>query len=99
MCDGYILGGITKTHAPAKFIMLIKLFIVFLLLLIIGSLGSGIFYLLQDNGKSNRVVRALTVRISLSILAFLVLMGSYYFGLIEPNHPFGPPPHQAPAQK
>ncbi|HGG60674.1 MAG TPA: twin transmembrane helix small protein [Gammaproteobacteria bacterium] len=79
--------------------MFIKIFILFLLVLVIGSLGSAIFYLLQDNGKSNRVVRALTVRISLSIFAFLVLMGSYYFGLIEPNHPFQRIQHQAPPPK
>ena len=75
--------------------MLVKLFILFLLVLIIGSLVSGIYYLLQDNGKSNRVVRALTVRISLSVFAFLLLMGSYYFGLIEPNHPFEHPAQSA----
>ncbi len=73
--------------------MLIKIFVIFILLLILGSLGSAMLYLLKDNGKSNRVVHALTFRISLSIFAFLVLMASYYFGLIEPNHPFATLPH------
>ncbi len=70
--------------------MFIKLFVIFLLVLILGSLASGMVYLLKDNGKSTRVVRALTIRIGLSIFAFLVLMASAYFGLIEPNNPFPP---------
>ena len=72
--------------------MLIKLFVIFLLVLILGSLGSALVYLLKDQGKSERVVKALTFRIGLSIFAFLILMASSYFGLIEPNHPFPPIP-------
>jgi len=68
--------------------MIVKLFVIFLLLLIVGSLGSAMVYLLKDQGKSTRVVQALTFRISLSIFAFLILMASSYFGLIEPNNPF-----------
>jgi putative copper export protein len=68
--------------------MIVKLFVIFLLLLIVGSLGSAMIYLLKDQGKSTRVVQALTFRISLSIFAFLILMVSSYFGLIEPNNPF-----------
>jgi hypothetical protein len=68
--------------------MFVKIFIIFLLLLIVGSLASGMFYLVKDEGKSDRVVKALTIRIGLSIFAFLVLIASGYFGLIEPNNPF-----------
>ena len=68
--------------------MLIKIFVIFLLVLILGSLASGMVYLVKDEGKSDRVVKALTIRIGLSIFAFLVLIGSAYFGLIEPNNPF-----------
>jgi len=54
------------------------LFIVFIL----ASLGSALYYLIRDKGGSDRTVKALTLRITLSLVLFVVLMGSYYFGLI-----------------
>lgn len=65
--------------------MYVKIFIVFMLLVIVGSLGSALFFMLKDQGDSNRTVQALTFRISLSIIAFLILMASYFLGFIEPN--------------
>lgn len=61
--------------------MLIKILIVIILLLIIGSLFSALFFLSKDKG-GERTVKALTVRISLSIFLFALLMIGYYFGLI-----------------
>ena len=58
-----------------------KFIVVILLLAIIASLFSGLFFLLRDKGNSNRVVNALTVRVALSIGIFLLLMISYYFGI------------------
>ncbi|HHJ11550.1 MAG TPA: twin transmembrane helix small protein [Chromatiales bacterium] len=72
--------------------MLIKLIVLGLLVVIIGSLMSALVYLIRDRGRSDRTVKALTVRISLSILAFLLLMGGYYAGLIQP-HGVLPPTH------
>ena len=54
--------------------MLAKTLIVLILLVIIGSLFSGLFYLVKDKGTSERTVRALTVRISLSVALFVLLM-------------------------
>jgi hypothetical protein len=51
------------------------------LVLILASLASALYYLIRDKGESDRTVRALTVRISLSIVLFLLLMGGFYFGL------------------
>lgn len=62
--------------------MLIKLAIVFMLLLIVGSLFSALFFLAKDKGTSDRTVRALTVRISLSIVLFMLLMLGYFTGVI-----------------
>ncbi|PKO52416.1 MAG: DUF2909 domain-containing protein [Betaproteobacteria bacterium HGW-Betaproteobacteria-2] len=62
--------------------MLIKLAIVFVLILIIGSLFSALFFLAKDKGASERTAKALTVRITLSILLFLGLMLAYATGLI-----------------
>jgi hypothetical protein len=45
-------------------------------------LGSAMFYLIRDKGKSDRTVKALTVRVALSVTLFLLLMLGHYFGLI-----------------
>ena len=59
-----------------------KIIILLLLLGIVGSLASGLFYLVRDKGESNRTVKSLTVRVGLSVALFVLLMLSYYFGLI-----------------
>lgn len=65
--------------------MLTKAIIVLMLFIIIGSLFSGLFYLIKDKGTSERTVRALTVRISLSVLLFVLLMIGYATGLLQPH--------------
>ena len=67
--------------------MLIKISIVIMLLLILGSLFSALFYLIKDKGQGERTIRALTLRISLSIGLFLLLMLGYYLGIIGQPHP------------
>jgi hypothetical protein len=65
--------------------MLTKVIVILFLLAILGSLGSGLFYLMKDKGSSDRTVRALTVRISLSVLLFVLLMLGYLTGLLQPH--------------
>ncbi len=65
--------------------MFIKTVVIVLLFVIIGSLGSALIYLLKDKGDSNRTVKALTVRIVLSMAAFLLLMAGYFAGIIQPH--------------
>lgn len=60
-----------------------KAIIVIILLIIVGSLGSALFYLIKD--RSPRTVRALTLRIRLSIALFLLLLLAYAFGIIKPH--------------
>jgi hypothetical protein len=62
-----------------------KIVVIIVLLLIIASLGSAMFFLVRDKGSADRTVRALTVRVVLSVTLFLLLMGGYYFGWI-PYH-------------
>jgi len=62
--------------------MLIKIIIVVALLMIVGSLFSALYFLSKDKTGGERTVRALTVRIGLSITLFLLLMLGYYFGLV-----------------
>lgn len=58
--------------------LLALVFIFFILL----SLGSALYYLIRDQGTTERTVKMLTVRIALSVALFLMLMGGYYFGFI-----------------
>jgi hypothetical protein len=65
--------------------MLLKIIVAVILLLILVSLGSGLFFLIRDQGRSPRTVKALTVRIALSIGLFILLMIAYATGLITPH--------------
>ncbi|MBC8007039.1 MAG: twin transmembrane helix small protein [Prolixibacteraceae bacterium] len=51
------------------------------LVIIVLSLGSAMLYLIRDKGKSDRTVKALTVRVALSVTLFLLLMIGHYFGI------------------
>jgi hypothetical protein len=64
----------------------VKVLIAITLLGIVASLGHALFAMTSGPDNSGRVVRALTVRIALSVALFAVLMLSWYFGLIEPRH-------------
>jgi hypothetical protein len=59
-----------------------KILVILFLLVILGSLGSALYYLIRDKGHSDRTVRALTWRIGLSITLFVLLMAGYYTGII-----------------
>ncbi|NBW52069.1 MAG: twin transmembrane helix small protein [Betaproteobacteria bacterium] len=50
---------------------------------IVLSLGSALFYLMRDRGTSNKTVKALALRVGLSILLFVSLLLANRFGLIE----------------
>lgn len=50
--------------------------------LIILSLASGLYYVFHDRSDSKRAVKALAVRVGLSVGLFLFLMAAYYFGLV-----------------
>jgi len=65
--------------------MLVKILIVVALLVIVGSLFSALYFLSKDKTGSERTVKALTVRISLSFILFIGLMLAYYFGYIGPH--------------
>ena len=50
------------------------------LVLIVASLFSALFFVFQDRSGSKRAVTALAVRVGLSMALFLLLMAAYYFG-------------------
>jgi len=51
-----------------------------MLVLIVASLGSAIFFMMHDRSGSKRMVKALAIRVGLSVLLFLFLMAGYWFG-------------------
>lgn len=59
-----------------------RYFVILILVLIVASLGSALFYVFRDRGNSSRAVKALAIRVGLSVGLFLLLMAGYYFGLI-----------------
>lgn len=60
---------------------MLKLLIILILLGAIVSLFSGLIFLYRDQGDGERTVKALTLRIGLSVTAFLLaLAGAYFFG-------------------
>ena len=66
--------------------LVIKIPMFIILGLIVVSLGEALFFLAKDDGKDDRtrMVRALTVRISLSLLLFALLIAGHFFGLAGP---------------
>lgn len=76
-----------------------KIVILGLLFLIVCSLFIALYTLVKDKGQSNRTVRALTMRVGLSILLIVILLISYKAGLIKPNvSPFNYTTKSAPGQ-
>lgn len=65
--------------------ILVKAIVVILLLFVLYSLGCALFYLVRDKADSTRVVKALTVRIVLSLIAFILLFAAYALGWITPH--------------
>ncbi|GMQ96207.1 MAG: twin transmembrane helix small protein [Gammaproteobacteria bacterium] len=65
--------------------MLSKILIIVIFLGILASMGSALFFLIKDKGQSNRTVRALTVRIVVSIALFALLFVLWGLGLINPH--------------
>ncbi len=65
--------------------MITKLFIIFMMIIIAGSLASGLFFLVRDKDSSKRTVQALTLRVGISLSLFVFLFIAFKFGLIHPH--------------
>ncbi|MCG6861213.1 MAG: twin transmembrane helix small protein [Chromatiaceae bacterium] len=64
-----------------------KLPVLLVLGFIVFSLFEGMYFLAKDDGDVNktRVVKALTIRIVLSITLFVLLILGYFAGVLEPH--------------
>jgi hypothetical protein len=68
--------------------MLAKALIILLFLGILGSLGSAMLFMLKDGGRGDRTAKALTLRIGVSVLLFVLLFVLWAAGMVQP-HPLG----------
>lgn len=64
---------------------IIKILIIACLIAIVVSLGSGMYHLVNDKGDSKKMVKALTLRVALSVALFLLLLFAWSQGLMQPH--------------
>ena len=62
-----------------------KALVLVIFVAILGSLGSALVYMVKDKGKSDRTVKALTLRIGLSIALFVFIGFAFFMGWIQPH--------------
>lgn len=60
-----------------------KWVIVVAFVMIIGSLMSAMVFLIRDRGRTRNVVRALGLRVGLSVALFVLILLAHHFGWIQ----------------
>ena len=60
-----------------------KTLVLVLLAAIVISLGSGLFYLTRDGTDSPRLLKALKIRVALTVLLVVALVVTYKLGYIQ----------------
>ena len=70
--------------------MLIKTIIILLVVAMLVSLFMGMYYLVKDQGRTNRTLKALTWRISIWVVLFAFLAIGAYTGFIKPSDSIKP---------
>ena len=61
-----------------------KTVVLVLLVAIVISLGSGLFFLAKDDTNSPRLLKALKIRVGLSVVLIAFLVSAYFLGWIQP---------------
>ena len=64
---------------------LYKILVIAVFIGILAALGSALYQLSRKGGDSKKMIRALAIRVGLSIALFLLLMILWYFGIITPH--------------
>ena len=64
---------------------MLKILIVVLMLAVLVSLFSGLFFLIRDGGKTNRVLNSLALRVALSVPLLAVILISVWQGGLTLN--------------
>ncbi|MFZ2315591.1 MAG: twin transmembrane helix small protein [Gammaproteobacteria bacterium] len=65
--------------------LVFKVIIVLFFISILFCLGTALYYLVTEKGDSTRIVKALSWRIGLSILLFILLFVGFAFRWITPH--------------
>ena len=65
--------------------MIFKAIVLTLLLIVILSLGQALVHFVKNGGDSDKMLKALTWRIGLSVFIFLLLLIGQAVGLIQPH--------------
>jgi hypothetical protein len=72
--------------------MWIKIVLVMAFVGIVGSLASGLYFLVNDRSDSRRTLRALTWRVGLSVGLFLFIMILIALDVVQPHGVYPTPP-------
>lgn len=70
--------------------MLAKILIVVMLLAMMASLFSALWFMMKDRGQGTRTVKALTMRVSIWAILLALLGLGVYTGVIEPSNSLRP---------
>lgn len=69
-------------HGPYLTLGAMRYLVIAAFLLIVASLFSAAVFVVRDRSGSDRAVKALAIRVGLSVALFIFLMAGYYFGLL-----------------
>lgn len=64
---------------------MLKALVIILMIAVLISLFSGLYFLIRDGGKTNRLVTSLAVRVTLSVLLLAVILLSLWQGGLTLN--------------
>lgn len=67
---------------------MLKAAIALMLIATVVSLFSGLFFLVQDEGHSNRLVTALTVRVVLAVMTLALITWGFFSGQLVSHAPW-----------
>jgi hypothetical protein len=64
---------------------MIKILILFAFCLIIYNLAKALFNLVSSKGSSKKLLKALALRVTFSILLFCIILIAHFAGFIDPT--------------
>ena len=64
--------------------MIVHIVLIVLFLVVVATLFQALFFLARDKGESKRTVKALSWRIGLSVLLFVLIIVLWAVGLLKP---------------
>jgi succinate dehydrogenase hydrophobic anchor subunit len=65
--------------------MLVKIFLVLIVLSMLVTLGTGLVYLIKDQGRSERTLKTLMVRAGFTVVLLIILLVGIATGWIVPH--------------